>query len=90
MAIRSGPDGRVPLDGKMATSIRPIVPVYGLPGPPIPLTGASGHKILLRFQANDLGKARFEGELLTLEGDTLVLYRYDAKIVFRPVQPRPR
>jgi hypothetical protein len=89
-SIRAGADGHVPLDGKMATSIQPVVPVYGLPGPPIPLTAASGHKILLRFQANDLGRARFDREPLTREGDTLVLYRYDAKIVFKPVQPRPR
>ena len=34
---------------------------------------------------NDLGKARFDGESLEREGDTLVLYRYDAKIVFHPL-----
>lgn len=88
--IRAGADGRVPLDGKVATSIRPLVPVYGVATGPIPLSGQAGHKILLRFAPNDLGKARFDREPLAVEGDTLVLRRYDARIVFRPVQPRPR
>ena len=89
-AIRANADGSVLLDGKVATSIQPLVPVYGVAGALIPLSGERGHKLLLRFAPNDLGKARFENEALTLEGDALVLYRYEAEIVFRPVQPRPR
>lgn len=88
--IRANADGSVSLDGKVATSIRPLVPVYGIAGAPIPLSGSRGHKILLRFAPNDLGKALFDDQPLMIEGDTLVLYRYDAKIVFKPVQPRPR
>ena len=89
-AVRANADGSVSLDGKVATSIRPLVPVYGISGAAIPLSGPAGHKFLLRFAPNDLGKARFENEPLRVEGETLVLYRYDAKIIFKPVQPRPR
>jgi hypothetical protein len=36
--------------------------------------------------ANDLGKVGFQDEQLSRDGDQLILYRYDAKIVFRPVR----
>jgi hypothetical protein len=82
--------GRVLLDGGTPVSIRPIVPVYGDVSEPIPLSADTGHRLLLRFVPNDLGRARFRGETLMREGDTLVLSRYKTKVVFRPVQPRPR
>lgn len=67
--------------------IVPEVPVYGELGTPIPLSPDRGHKLLLRFLPNDLGKARFNGERLAREDGSLILYRYDAKILFHP---RPR
>jgi hypothetical protein len=67
--------------------IVPEVPVYGELGKPIPLSPDRGHKLLLRFLPNDIGKARFSGEKLAREDGSLVLYRYDAKILFHP---RPR
>lgn len=87
--VRDDGNGHMPVDA-MPASIQVIVPIYGDLSPPIPLSPDRGHKLTLRFMANDLGKARFDAEPLVREGDTLVLYRYDAKIVFKPVQPRPR
>ena len=87
--IRDDGDGHMPVEGRMPASIQVIVPIYGNLSPPIPLSPDGGHRLTLRFMANDLGKARFEAEPLTREGDTLVLYRYDAKIVFKPVQQAP-
>jgi hypothetical protein len=61
------------------------VPIYGDLGTPIRLSPDRGHKLLLRFLPNDLGKPRFQKAQLERVGDTLVLYRYDAKIVFHPL-----
>ena len=69
----------------MPVLIIPIVPVYGDLGTAISLSPDRGHELTLRFLPNDLGKARFNAEKLEREGDALVLYRYEAKIVFRPV-----
>lgn len=80
-------DGRSTVPTDTPVLIIPQVPVYGDLGTPISLSPDRGHKLLLRFLPNDLGKARLDGERLELEGDTLVLYRYEAKIVFHP---RPR
>lgn len=88
--IREDGDGHMPVDARTVTKIQPIVPIYGDVTAAIPISPERGHRITLRFMPNDLGKPRFSGEPLTREGDTLVLYRYDAKIVFKPVQPRPR
>jgi hypothetical protein len=65
--------------------IIPRVPVYGDLGPTIMLSPERGHRLILRFVPNDLGKARFEGERLQREDKNLVVYRYDAKIVFHPL-----
>jgi hypothetical protein len=79
--------GRAQFASGMAELIIPEVPVYGGLGTPIPLSPDRGHRLLLRFLPNDLGKARFNGEKLTRDAGSLVLYRYDARIVFHP---RPR
>jgi len=84
--VRDDGDGHMPTAGKMPVSIQVIVPIYGNLSPPIPLSADRGHRLTLRFMPNDLGKARFDGEPLTREGDTLLLYRYDAKIIFRPAK----
>ena len=92
--IRDDGDGHMPVDARTAAAIQPIVPVYGDVTAAIPLSPDRGHRLTLQFKPNDLGKPRFDNEPLGREGDTLVLYRYDAKIVFKPVerkpQPRPR
>ena len=76
-------DGRADLGSVVPEMLIPRVPVYGDLGPAIPLSADRGHKLLIRFVPNDLGKPRFQDERLSREGDTLVLQRYDAKIVFK-------
>jgi hypothetical protein len=88
--IRDDGGGHMPVDARSVTAIQPVVPIYGDITSAIPISPDRGHRLTVRFMPNDLGKPRFNGEPLTREGDTLVLYRYDAKIVFKPVQPRPR
>jgi hypothetical protein len=83
-------DGRATLPSGVPVLIIPKVPVFGDLGTAIPLSPDRGHKLLLRFLPNDLGKPRFNAQRLVPEGETLILYRYDATIVLKPVQPRPR
>lgn len=81
--MKAGEDGRVPIEGMVATAIRPLVPIYGIAGREIPLTDG-GHRLLVRFHANDLGKALFDKEPLAIEDGNLLMRRYDAVIRFRP------
>jgi hypothetical protein len=87
--VRDDGNGHMPVEA-MPASIQVIVPIFRDLSPPIQLSPDRGHKLTLRFVANDLNKARFDAEPLAREGDKLLLYRYDAKIVFKPLQPRPR
>lgn len=75
-------DGRVDTGGRILTSIEPLVPVYGTPGGPIRLDPRRGHRLLLRFHPNDVGKAAFRGEVLSVEGNDLILDRYDTRVRF--------
>jgi len=79
-------DGHVPLDPGTLTAIQLLVPIYGDVSAPIPVRGSGGHRLTVQFVANDLGKVGFQDEQLSRDGDQLILYRYDAKIVFRPVR----
>jgi hypothetical protein len=85
--VRTDSDGRVDSGGRILTAIEPLVPVYGIPGGHFTLNPNRGHRLLLRFQANDLGKAAFRGEPLAMDGNALVLTRYDAEIRFLRVRP---
>lgn len=87
--IRDDGDGHMPVDARTVITIQPVVPIYGDVTAAIPLSAERGHKLTLRFMPNDIGKVRFESEQLKREGDKLVLYRYDAKIVFKPVRRAP-
>jgi hypothetical protein len=78
-------DGHSTLPTDVPVIIIPQVPVYGNLGTGIELSPDRGHKLLLRFLPNDLGKARFDGERLEREGETLTFHRYEAKIVFHPL-----
>jgi hypothetical protein len=69
------------------TMIMPLVPMYHVPGEPIKLSPASGHRLSLRFEPNDLGHPAFDGERLKINGSTLVMERYDAEIRFVRVRP---
>lgn len=78
------PDGRVVLpDSRRPNALLPLLPVYPPSGEPILLTGKSGHRLTVRFEPNDIGKADFRGEPLAIEGDTLVLPRFDRVLRFR-------
>jgi hypothetical protein len=86
--ISGGDDGRVDLTDKPPIeAIAPLMPVYGPTGDIFQLSPDRGHKLLFRFHRNDLGKAAFRAEPLTLDGDALVLSRYDAEIRFLRARP---
>ena len=80
-------DGRVDSGGHRLASVDPLVPVYGTIAGHFPLSPDRGHKLLLRFHANDLGRAAFEREPLTLASGNLVLRRYETEIRFVRVRP---
>ncbi|WP_395622684.1 hypothetical protein [Sphingomonas daechungensis] len=86
VGLEASSDGDVDTGGATVTSIRPVVPIYGFLGDPIPLT-PSGHRLVLRFTPNDLGKAVFDREPLAIEDGKLRMRRYDAVITFRRVEP---
>lgn len=80
-------DGRVPIPaGKVPTGAVPDLPVYSIPFVPHPLT-PGGHKLVFRFEQNSLGIADFREEPLTVDGDALVMTRYDRTIRFKKSQP---
>lgn len=82
--VEADGDGRILLpSGKRATSIRLVVPVYGGGGDSVVLGDGRGHRLLFRFEPNDLGKALFRGEPLSMDGSSLIMTRYDTRIVFR-------
>ena len=77
--------GGVEAGGHKLSAIQPIVPVYGTPAAQIPLAPDRGHRLLLRFHANDLGRAAFDREPLALTPRGLVLNRYETEIRFMRV-----
>jgi hypothetical protein len=86
--VRTDGDGRVELPaGVKITAVEPLVPIYGGTGPPVPLSADRGHRLLLRFKPNDLGKAAFSQEPLAIDGNDLLLERYETVIRFLPVRP---
>jgi hypothetical protein len=75
-------DGHVPLPGnRRPTAIIPEIPVYPIMGKPIPLIGTGGHRFVLRFQANDIGKADFRAQRLAIENGQLVMTRRDLQLI---------
>jgi len=75
-------DGHVPLPGnRRPTAIIPEIPVYPIMSKPIPLTGAGGHRFILRFEPNDIGKADFRAQRLAIEDGKLVMTRRDLELV---------
>ena len=86
--ISADDSGRVDLKGKPAVvAVAPEMPVYGPTGQIFQLSQDRGHKLLFRFNRNDLGRARFDREALELRGGDLFLRRYDT--LFRFVKVRP-
>ena len=80
-------DGQVDSGGHQISVLEPLVPVYGTIAGRFPLDPKRGHRLLLRFRANDLGVAAFDGEPLAITPRGLVLNRYDQAIRFIRVRP---
>jgi hypothetical protein len=86
--VEADDSGRVDLSGKPSiVAIAPEMPVFGPTGEIFQLSADRGHRLLFRFHANDLGKARFERQPLERKGPDLMLQRYDT--LFRFVKIRP-
>jgi hypothetical protein len=85
--VTTDEQGRVQAGGHKLSAIDPLVPVYGGVGGHFPLTPGGGHRLLLRFHANDIGVAPFDAEPLALTEGALVLNRYDRAIRFMRVRP---
>jgi hypothetical protein len=80
-------DGHVPFpENRRPTAIIPEIPVYPVTSKPIPLTGTEGHNIVMRFEPNDIGKADFRAQRLTIENGVLVMPRRDLQLMlhFKP------
>jgi len=80
--VRTDSTGQVDSGGHRLSAIEPLVPVYGTPGGHFPLSQDRGHRLLLRFHANDLGRAAFDNEPLLFSDRSLVLNRYETQIRF--------
>ena len=85
--LRADEQGNVHLPNCAVTSVLPIVPMFDIPGAPVPVTSAAGHKLALRFVPNDLGHVAFRGEPLKIDGSALLLERFDTEIRFIRVRP---
>jgi hypothetical protein len=86
--ISADDSGRVDLSGKPSiVAVAPEMPVYGPTGDVFSLSGDRGHRLLFRFHANDLGKARFHKQELQQNGTDLLLERYDTSLRFAKVRP---
>ena len=80
--VTTDSDGRVDSGTHRLSAVDPIVPVYGIVAGHFSLSPDRGHRLLLRFHANDLGHAGFDREPLASASDALVLNRYDTEIRF--------
>jgi len=75
-------DGRVPFPGnRRPTAIVPEIPVYPVMSRAIPLTGTGGHRMVMRFERNDIGKADFRAQRLSIENGVLVMPRRDLQLM---------
>lgn len=81
--IEADEDGRVPIDpGKVVETIVPDLPVYTIPYAPFAMK-PGGHRLVFHFEANDVGKADFKSQPVAIEGEDLVMKRYDRVIHFK-------
>ena len=80
--LQADDKGAVHLENCAVTEVVPLVPMFQVPGEPLKLSPATGHRLALRFRPNDLGHIAFRDEPLKLDGSSLVMERYDAEIRF--------
>ena len=85
--LQTDESGTVHLENCAVTTVMPLVPMFQIPGKPLKLSPATGHRLSLRFRPNDLGHIAFRGEPLKLDGSGLEMERYDTRIRF--VRERP-
>jgi hypothetical protein len=85
--LQSDDNGDLHPEDCAVTMIMPLVPMYHVPGAPIKLSPATGHRIALRFEPNELGHAAFTDEPLKITASGLLMERYDAEIRFVRVRP---
>jgi hypothetical protein len=85
--LETDEQGTVHLENCAVASVFPIVPMFQIPGEPLKLSPATGHRLSLKFRPNDLGRAAFHAEPLQIDGSALVMQRYDAEIRF--IRSRP-
>ena len=85
--VTTDDQGLVEAGSHKLSAIDPLIPVYDTVAGHIALSQDRGHKLLLRFHANDLGTAAFEAQPLTLTPRGLVLNRYESEIRFIRVRP---
>ena len=85
--VTTNGEGRVDLGGHTLVAVDPLVPVYGIVGGHFPLSEERGHRLLLRFHANDLGTAAFDAQRLSVTGSDIVLSRFGREIRFIRVRP---
>jgi len=76
-------DGQVPIPaGKHPTAFIPEIPVFPTQPAPNPRT-AGGHRVVLRFEPNDIGKADFHPQPLTIQDGVLIMPRRDLQLLLR-------
>jgi hypothetical protein len=63
--------------GKKPTAFVMEIPVYPIETKPIPLTGTGGHRFVLKFEPNDIGKADFKMTRLEIKDGALMMTRRD-------------
>jgi len=80
--LQANEKGDVHLENCAVTTVMPLVPMFGVPGAPLKLSPATGHRLSLRFRPNDLGHVAFRDEPLKLDGTGLLMERYDTQIRF--------
>ena len=86
--VRTESGGRIEIpSGVKVTALEPLVPIYGGTGTRIALSADRGHRLLLRFKPNDLGKAAFDKQPLAIDGNDLLLERYETMIRFLRARP---
>lgn len=85
--VTTDEQGRVEAGGHKLSWVDPLIPVYGSVGGHFPLSPDRGHHLVLRFHANDLGRAAFDHAPLALTPNGLILNRYDTEIRFIRVRP---
>jgi len=71
-----------------------VLPVLNVQSAPVTL-GAEGEMLRFHFEPNEVGKADFRDTPLTVDGQDLLLDRFDRHLRFRhtdtpPAQPKPR